>query len=66
MSRSIRTGEFAEFARRSWKRGLSEKRINNILSVLPKPLEYALDVGLIALGVRLSGPTQRKAEIGDQ
>jgi integrase len=44
----IGTGEIAEFRASLVEKGLSEKRINNILSVLSKPLKYALDVGLIS------------------
>src|ERR1041385_9047498 len=40
----IGTGEIAEFRASLVEKGLSEKRINNILSVLSKPLKYALDV----------------------
>jgi integrase len=44
----IGTGEIAEFRASLVEKKLSEKRINNILAVLSKPLKYALDVGLIS------------------
>ncbi|CAN5881360.1 hypothetical protein BH11MYX3_BH11MYX3_26510 [soil metagenome] len=44
----IGTGEIAAFRAMLVEKKLSEKRINNILSVLSKPLKYAVDCELIS------------------
>jgi integrase len=44
----IGAGEIAEFRATLVERKLGEKRINNILAVLSKPLKYAVDVELIS------------------
>ena len=48
----IGTGEIAEFRASLVEKGLSEKTINNILSILSKPLKYALDVGFDQQGAQ--------------
>jgi integrase len=45
--------EVAQFRASLVERGLSEKRINNILAVLSKPLKYAADVEVIAKAPRI-------------
>jgi integrase len=49
----IRTGDVAEFRASLVEKKLSEKRINNILAVLSKPLKYAADVEMIAKAPRI-------------
>jgi integrase len=44
----IRTSDVAAFRASLVEKGLGEKRINNILAVLSKPLKYALDCELIS------------------
>jgi len=44
----IGAGEIAEFRASLVEQNLSEKRINNILAVLSKPMKYAVDVELIS------------------
>jgi integrase len=44
----IGPGEVAAFRASLVEKGLSEKRINNILAVLSKPMKYAVDCELIA------------------
>jgi integrase len=49
----IGTGEIAAFRASLVEKGLGEKRINNILAVLSKPLKYAADCELIAKAPRI-------------
>ncbi|MCA9674716.1 MAG: site-specific integrase [Myxococcales bacterium] len=49
----IGTGEVAGFRAELVEKGLSEKRINNILAVLSKPLKYAVECDVIAKAPRI-------------
>jgi len=49
----IGTGEIAAFRASLVEKELSEKRINNILAVLSKPMKYAVDCELIAKAPRI-------------
>ena len=49
----IGTGKVAAFRASLVEKGLSEKRINNILSVLSKPMRYAVDCELIDKAPRI-------------
>ena len=49
----IGTGEIAAFRAALVEKKLSEKRINNILAVLSKPMKYAVDCELIAKAPRI-------------
>ena len=49
----IGTGKVAAFRASLVEKGLSEKRINNILSVLSKPMRYAVDCELIERAPRI-------------
>jgi len=49
----IGTGEVAQFRATLVEKGLGDKRINNILAVLSKPLKYAADCDLIARAPRI-------------
>ncbi len=49
----IGTGEVAEFRAALVEKGLSDKRINNILAVLSKPLKYAVECDVIGKAPRI-------------
>jgi integrase len=49
----IGTGEVAEFRASLVEKGLSDKRINNILAVLSKPLKYAVECEVIPKAPRI-------------
>ena len=49
----IGISEIAQFRAKLVKAQLSDKRVNNILAVLSKPLRYASDVGLITAAPRV-------------
>jgi integrase len=49
----IGVSEIAQFRAKLVKAQLSDKRVNNILAVLSKPLRYASDVGLITAAPRV-------------
>jgi hypothetical protein len=59
----IGPGEVASFRASLVERKLSEKRINNILAVLSKPMKYAVDCELIAKAPKIGRYKVERPEI---